>query len=79
VRISLVRDEPVNTWQALAPNEYGFYANVNPQVDHPRWSQAQERRLPSSLFSPNVMKTRLFNGYDEVAGLYSDLDLRKYY
>jgi len=48
-------------------------------VDHPRWSQATERRLPNSLFSPNVISTRMFNGYDEVAGLYRGLDLRKYY
>lgn len=79
VRISLVTERPKTTWEGLAPDEYGFYANVNPQVDHPRWSQATERRLPNSLFSPNVIDTRLFNGYDEVASLYSDLDLRKFY
>ena len=79
VRISLVVERPRTTWESLAPEEYGFFANVNPQVDHPRWSQATERRLPNSLFSPNVIDTRLFNGYDEVASLYSGLDLRKYY
>lgn len=79
VRISLVAEQPATTWESLAPDEYGFYANVNPQVDHPRWSQATERRLPNSLFSPNVVQTKLFNGYDEVASLYSGLDLRKYY
>ncbi|MGY4533230.1 sulfoxide reductase catalytic subunit YedY [Pseudomonas sp. TE3786] len=79
VRITLTAEQPKNTWQALAPDEYGFYANVNPTVDHPRWTQAHERRLPSGLFSPNVMPTRLFNGYDEVAGLYSNLDLRTNY
>ncbi|MDH1265539.1 protein-methionine-sulfoxide reductase catalytic subunit MsrP [Pseudomonas sp. GD03944] len=79
VRISLVREAPTTTWEALAPEEYGFYANVNPEVDHPRWTQARERRLPSSLFSPNVMPTRMFNGYDEVADLYAGLDLRKNY
>ena len=79
VRISLVAERPRTTWESLAPDEYGFFANVNPQVDHPRWSQATERRLPNSLFSPNVIDTRLFNGYDEVASLYSGLDLRKYY
>lgn len=79
VRISLVAEQPTTTWESLAPDEYGFYANVNPQVDHPRWSQATERRLPNSLFSPNVVSTQLFNGYDEVASLYSGLDLRKYY
>ncbi len=79
VRISLLAEQPATTWEGLAPDEYGFYANVNPQVDHPRWSQATERRLPNSLFSPNVVDTRMFNGYDEVASLYSGLDLRKYY
>ncbi|WP_236209338.1 protein-methionine-sulfoxide reductase catalytic subunit MsrP [Pseudomonas tohonis] len=79
VRISLVADQPKTTWETIAPNEYGFYSNVNPEVDHPRWSQAHERRLPSGLFSPNVIPTRLFNGYDEVAPLYSGLDLRKFY
>ncbi|MFG6666089.1 protein-methionine-sulfoxide reductase catalytic subunit MsrP [Halomonas sp. HNIBRBA4712] len=76
VRISLVEEQPVNSWQLLAPNEYGFYANVNPEVDHPRWSQATERRLPNSLFSPNNIDTRMFNGYaDEVAELYAGMDL----
>lgn len=63
----------------MAPQEYGFYANVNPHVDHPRWSQARERRLPGRLFAPNVIDTRLFNGYEEVAGLYSNMDLRVNY
>lgn len=80
VRMSLVSDQTHTTWQGLAPSEYGFYANVNPQVDHPRWSQARERRLPSGLFSPNVRATQMFNGYEEeVASLYSGLDLRKNY
>jgi len=79
VRITLTAEQPKNTWQSLAADEYGFYANVNPAVDHPRWTQAHERRLPSSLFSPNVMPTRLFNGYGEVASLYSGLDLRTHY
>lgn len=80
VRISLVEQQPRTTWQAIAPEEYGFYANVNPEVDHPRWTQARERRLPSGLFSPNVRPTQMFNGYvEEVAGLYSGLDLRKNY
>jgi len=68
---------PKTAWNSIAPHEYGFYANVNPQVDHPRWSQATERRLPSGLFSPNHIATRLFNGYDEVANLYRGMDLRK--
>ncbi|MDR6712217.1 sulfoxide reductase catalytic subunit YedY [Pseudomonas hunanensis] len=80
VRISLVAERPTTTWESLAPTEYGFYANVNPTVDHPRWTQARERRLPSGLFSPNVRDTLMFNGYaDEVASLYSGLDLRKNY
>lgn len=80
VRISLVEQQPKTTWQSIAPDEYGFYANVNPLVDHPRWTQARERRLPSGLFSPNVRDTQMFNGYaEEVASLYSGLDLRKNY
>lgn len=80
VRISFVRDQPATTWQTMAPHEYGFYANVNPAVSHPRWSQARERRLPGSLFSPNVRKTEMFNGYaDEVSGLYAGMDLAKEY
>lgn len=80
VRISLVKEQPSTTWQAIAPDEYGFYANVNPQVDHPRWTQARERRLPSGLFAPNVRETMMFNGYaDEVASLYAGLDLKVNY
>lgn len=80
VRISLVSEQPATTWQNIAPSEYGFYANVNPTVDHPRWTQARERRLPSGLFSPNVRETLMFNGYaDEVASLYSGMDLRTNY
>ncbi|WP_172116636.1 protein-methionine-sulfoxide reductase catalytic subunit MsrP [Halomonas hibernica] len=80
VRISLVEEEPLNSWQQIAANEYGFYANVNPEVDHPRWSQATERRLPNSLFNTNIIDTRMFNGYaDEVADLYAGMDLRTHY
>lgn len=80
VRISLVSEQPRTTWQGLAPSEYGFYANVNPTVDHPRWTQARERRLPGSLFSPNICDTQMFNGYaEEVASLYAGMDLRKDY
>lgn len=80
VRISFVHEQPRTTWQSMAPEEYGFYANVNPQVSHPRWSQARERRLPGSLFSPNVRDTLLFNGYaDQVADLYASMDLTKDY
>jgi sulfoxide reductase catalytic subunit YedY len=80
VKIELTEHQPYTSWSAIAPSEYGFYANVNPQVDHPRWSQAQERRLPSGLLKPNIIPTQLFNGYaDQVAQLYADLDLRKFY
>ena len=76
VRISFVEKEPLNTWKAMQSSEYGFYANVNPQVDHPRWSQGSERRL-GEFFR---RKTLMFNGYaDQVASLYSGMDLRKYY
>jgi len=73
VHIRFTERQPVNTWQASAPNEYGFYANVNPTVDHPRWSQAKERRLGEFFKRPTLM----FNGYDQVASLYSGMDLRK--
>jgi sulfoxide reductase catalytic subunit YedY len=80
VSIRFTEREPKNTWQVLQPQEYGFYANVNPAVDHPRWSQASERRLPSTLFSQNRIPTLPFNGYaDEVAGLYAGMDLTRYY
>ena len=75
VKIKFVERQPLNSWQLSAPNEYGFYANVNPAVNHPRWSQASETRLPS--FFKNY-KTQPFNGYGEqVASMYTDLDLRK--
>ena len=79
VSIRLTRRQPVNTWNDLQPSEYGFYANVNPEVDHPRWSQASERRFPTSLLRPNRIPTRMFNGYDEVASLYSGMDLAEHY
>jgi sulfoxide reductase catalytic subunit YedY len=76
VRIRLVRDQPLNTWQAQASDEYGFYANVNPEVDHPRWSQATERRIGEF----RRRKTLPFNGYaDQVASLYAGMDLRKHF
>ena len=80
VSIRFTRRRPRSTWEQLAPQEYGFYANVNPAVDHPRWSQATERRLPSTLFNPNRRPTLPFNGYaDDVAGLYQGMDLAKFY
>ena len=76
VKIRLQEEQPKTTWQLSAPREYGFYANVNPDVDHPRWSQETERRLPSSLLKPNRIPTQMFNGYEEqVAFLYKDMEL----
>ncbi len=78
VKIRFTRRQPKNTWNILAPREYGFYANVNPDVDHPRWSQASERRLPSTIFNPNRRPTLPFNGYaEQVASLYAGMDLRR--
>ena len=75
VKISLVDKMPQTTWNMMAANEYGFYANVNPEVDHPRWSQASERRIGAGLFAGRV-DTVKFNGYgDQVASLYAGLDL----
>jgi len=73
VKISFTEKQPVNTWNKAAPNEYGFYSNVNPTVDHPRWSQAKERRLGEFFKRPTLM----FNGYDQVASLYNGMNLRK--
>jgi sulfoxide reductase catalytic subunit YedY len=80
VKIRFVEKQPLNTWQRTAGREYGFYSNVNPEVDHPRWSQARERRIgEDGLFSPK-RKTLMFNGYaDQVASLYAGMDLRKNY
>jgi sulfoxide reductase catalytic subunit YedY len=80
VKIRFTERQPRTSWEGIAPSEYGFYANVNPDVDHPRWSQGYERRLPSSLLSPGRIKTQMFNGYgDQVAHLYKDMNLRRYY
>ena len=76
-RIEFVEDQPGTSWELAAPYEYGFYANVNPDVDHPRWSQAKERRIGADLFAPK-QPTIMFNGYGEqVAHLYSGLDLTR--
>jgi sulfoxide reductase catalytic subunit YedY len=76
VRIRLTDRQPMNSWQLSAPTEYGFYSNVNPQRDHPRWSQARERRIGEFLMQPTV----IFNGYgDQVASLYSGMDLKRDY
>ncbi len=79
VKIEFTKRQPRNSWQVSIPHEYGFYANVNPEVDHPRWSQARERRIGSGLFAEK-QPTLMFNGYaDQVAELYTGLDLRKNY
>jgi sulfoxide reductase catalytic subunit YedY len=76
VRIDLVEEMPISAWMRAAPQEYGFYANVNPDVPHPRWSQATERRIGE----PGRRDTLLFNGYeDEVAALYTGMDLQENY
>ena len=80
VKIRFTEDMPQTTWNQIASNEYGFYANVNPQVDHPRWSQASERRLPSSFFNLKRIPTQMFNGYEEqVAHMYKGMDLKRNY
>ncbi|MGX0977720.1 sulfoxide reductase catalytic subunit YedY [Roseovarius sp. MBR-51] len=77
VRITLTDKEPPTSWNKANAGEYGFYSNVNPEVDHPRWSQASERQIGGGLFSSRV-PTLMFNGYgDEVAGLYAGMDLKK--
>lgn len=79
VRITLTDTQPITTWSTLNPREYGFYSNVNPTVDHPRWSQASERRVGGGLFAKRV-DTQMFNGYgDQVASLYTGQDLKKDY
>jgi sulfoxide reductase catalytic subunit YedY len=79
VRIHFTETQPQTSWNMAGPSEYGFYSNVNPQVDHPRWSQATERRLGGGLLAARV-PTQMFNGYgDQVASLYTGLDLRKNY
>ena len=76
VKMRFVEKQPRNTWQVQTPNEYGFYANVNPEVDHPRWTQSRERRI-GEFFK---RKTLMFNGYaDQVAHMYAGMDLRKNY
>lgn len=75
VRITLVEKMPPTAWNTAAPQEYGFYSNVNPHVDHPRWSQATERRIGEF----RKRKTLMFNGYPEVAALYTGMDLKKFY
>jgi len=76
VRIRFTEHEPKTAWNKAAPREYGFYSNVNPAVEHPRWSQAKERRIGEWTKRPTLP----FNGYaEQVAGLYAGMDLRKYF
>jgi sulfoxide reductase catalytic subunit YedY len=77
VKIRFVKDQPRTSWNLSAPSEYGFYSNVNPDVDHPRWSQASERRIGEDGFLARKRKTLMFNGYNDVASLYSGMDLKK--
>jgi sulfoxide reductase catalytic subunit YedY len=77
VEIRFMERQPPTTWNISAPGEYGFYANVNPNVDHPRWSQAKERRIGNGIFAPR-QPTLMFNGYaEQVASLYRGLDLER--
>jgi len=79
VRITLTDQEPPTSWNKANPREYGFYSNVNPEVDHPRWSQATERPIGGGLFSSRI-ETQMFNGYAaDVAGLYEDMDLKTFF
>ena len=79
VKIKLVEKMPISSWMRASPREYGFFSNVNPNVDHPRWSQATERIIGDDIFAPRV-KTLMFNGYEEeVASLYSGMDLKTYF
>ncbi|KQQ47631.1 sulfoxide reductase catalytic subunit YedY [Duganella sp. Leaf126] len=79
VKIRFVKDQPRTSWNLSAPREYGFYSNVNPDVDHPRWSQASERRIGEDGFLARKRKTLMFNGYSDVAPLYAGMDLKKFY
>ena len=79
VKIKLVEKMPTSSWMNASPREYGFYSNVNPDVNHPRWSQATERVIGNDIFAPRI-KTLMFNGYgEEVASLYAGMDLKKYF
>jgi methionine sulfoxide reductase catalytic subunit len=80
VRIKLVDKEPRTSWNVSAPQEYGFFSNVNPTVDHPRWSQASERRIPDDGLFAKKRKTAMFNGYEaQVGQMYAGMDLKKFY
>jgi sulfoxide reductase catalytic subunit YedY len=79
VKVNFTDKQPHTTWNQINSDEYGFYSNVNPTVDHPRWTQARERRIDSSLL-PHTIPTQMFNGYsDQVASLYTGMNLKKFY
>ncbi|MBC7501346.1 MAG: protein-methionine-sulfoxide reductase catalytic subunit MsrP [Herminiimonas sp.] len=79
VKIRFTKDEPRTAWNLAAPQEYGFYSNVNPEVDHPRWSQSTERRIGEDGLFAKKRKTLMFNGYNDVASLYKGMDLKKFF
>jgi methionine sulfoxide reductase catalytic subunit len=79
VKIRFTKDQPKTAWNIAAPQEYGFYSNVNPEVDHPRWSQASERRIGEDGLFARKRKTLMFNGYGDVASLYRGMDLKKFF
>ncbi|RJF99711.1 protein-methionine-sulfoxide reductase catalytic subunit MsrP [Noviherbaspirillum saxi] len=79
VKIRFTKDQPRTAWNISAPQEYGFFSNVNPEVDHPRWSQATERRIGEDGFFSRKRKTLMFNGYSDVASLYTGMDLKKFF
>jgi sulfoxide reductase catalytic subunit YedY len=79
VKIRFLKEQPRTAWNVSAPSEYGFYSNVNPNVDHPRWSQATERRIGEDGFFKKKRETLMFNGYPEVASLYAGMDLKKFF
>ena len=79
VKIRFTKDQPKTAWNIAAPQEYGFYSNVNPEVDHPRWSQASERRIGEDGLFAKKRKTLMFNGYGDVASLYQGMDLKKFF
>ncbi|MES2739508.1 MAG: protein-methionine-sulfoxide reductase catalytic subunit MsrP [Pseudomonadota bacterium] len=79
VKIRFVKEQPRTAWNGIAAQEYGFYSNVNPNVDHPRWSQATERRIGEDGFLARKRKTLMFNGYNDVASLYSGMDMKKFF
>ncbi|MDB5762829.1 MAG: msrP [Herminiimonas sp.] len=79
VKIRFTKDQPRTAWNIAAPQEYGFYSNVNPAVDHPRWSQASERRIGEDGLFTKKRKTLMFNGYNDVASLYKGMDMKKFF